>query len=357
MKSQRLSVVDLFCGSGGASLGFQQAGCKIVGAVDLDPNACSTYERNIGFKPICGNLRTITGSKIREEFGLNKGDVDVVVGCPPCQSFSSLRRTTKGDRADSRDDLVMVFAKRVAELQPRIVIFENVSGIAHGRGEVILESFNLRMKRLNYEGESRVLNAADYGVPQFRKRLIAIFARKDDGIEGAPSFPRQTHYNPRLARERDLEAWRTVRDAIGDLLPLNVGETAPHPPNHTASVHTPKVLKMIQNIPLDGGSRTSLPAELRLKCHRNLDGAQNVYGRMSWSKPGPTITTRCNVPACGRFIHPEQDRAITPREAARIQSFPDSFVFDGPLRDVTLHIGNAMPIELTRAVAAHLARD
>ncbi len=356
MRSNGLSLIDLFCGCGGVSLGFRLAGCKIVGAVDIDPSACETYERNLGLKPLQGDLRTINGPRILKEFGLKKGDVDIVVGCPPCQSFSSLRRTTKGNQSDSRDDLIMTFAERITEIQPRIVVFENVSGIARGRGRTFLEAFFLRMKKLHYEGVSGVVDAADYGVPQFRKRLIALLTRKNDESADKLSLPKQTHADPRIAEDEGLHPWLTVKDAIGDLPPLESGEATAYPPNHVASKHSPKVLKIIRNIPRDGGSRSSLPKKLWLPCHKNLDGAENVYGRMSWSKPGPTITTRCTTPSCGRFIHPEQDRAITPREAARLQSFPDCFTFYGAFKDVTKHIGNAMPVDLTRAMGNQLVR-
>jgi len=353
---QKPLLLDLFCGCGGASLGFKLAGCKVAGAIDIDASACETFERNLKVKPIQGDLRTVHGPQILNEFDLKKGDVDIVVGCPPCQGFSSLRRTTKRDEVDARDDLVMIFAERIAEVQPRIVVFENVSGIAGGRGRVFLEIFFRKMKKLGYVAVSGIVNAADYGVPQIRKRLVALFIEEEDRSADELVLPKQTHSDPRLAESTCLPSWLTVRDAIGDLPPLESGEAALHPPNHVACKHTPKVLEIIRNIPKDGGSRSSLPKELWLPCHRDLDGAENIYGRMSWSKPGPTITSRCTTPSCGRFIHPEQDRAITPREAARLQSFPDYFVFNGTLAATTKHIGNAMPVNLTAAIGEELVR-
>ena len=356
MTRQKPLLLDLFCGCGGASLGFKLAGCKVAGAIDIDASACETFERNLKVKPIQGDLRSVHGPKILNEFNLKKGDVDIVVGCPPCQGFSSLRRTTKRDDVDARDDLVMIFAERIAEVQPRIVVFENVSGIVGGRGRAFLEIFFRKMKKLGYVTVNGIINAADYGIPQIRKRLVALFIEGEDRSANELVLPKQTHSDPRLAESTGLPSWLTVKDAIGDLPPLKSGEAAQHPPNHVACKHTPKVLKIIRNIPKDGGSRSSLPIELWLPCHRDLDGAENVYGRMAWSKPGPTITSRCTTPSCGRFIHPEQDRAITPREAARLQSLPDYFVFEGTLATMTRYIGNGKPVYLATAIGEDLVR-
>ena len=356
MSRHKPLLLDLFCGCGSASLGFKLAGCRIVGGVDIDARACETFEHNLKIKTIVGDLRILRGPQILDEFGLKRGDVDIVVGCPPCQGFSSLRRTTKHDEVDDRDNLIMIFAERVAEIQPRIVVFENVSGIARGRGSVFLEKFFRKMKKLGYKAVSGVVNAADYGVPQIRKRLIALFIEEDDRSADELSLPKQTHASPKLAESMGLPLWLTVKDAIGDLPPLESGEAAKYPPNHIACKHSQKVLEIIRNIPKDGGSRSSLPTELWLPCHKDLDGAENVYGRMSWSKPGPTITSRCTTPSCGRFIHPEQDRAITLREAARLQSFPDYFVFEGTLATTTRYIGNAKPSDLATTIGKDLVR-
>lgn len=349
-------LLDLFSGCGGASLGFKLAGCKIAGAIDINASACRTFEYNLKVKPIEGDLRTTDGAYILKEFGLKKGDLDIVLACPPCQSFSSLRRTSKGNEVDARDDLIIFFAKRVAEIQPRIVVFENVSGIVGGRGKAFLEFFFQKMKKLGYKGVSGIVNTASHGIPQFRKRLIALFIKEHDRSADRLALPKQTHFDPRVAESLHLRPWLTVRDAIGDLPPLESGEAAKYPPNHVAPKHSEKVLKIIRSIPKDGGSRSSLPKKLWLRCHKDLDGAENVYGRMSWSKPGPTITSRCTTPSCGRFIHPEQDRAITPREAARIQSFPDYFIFNTTLHATTQQIGNAMPVNLATAMGEELVR-
>jgi len=350
MKS-RYDVIDLFCGCGGASLGLKLAGHRIVASIDVDPVACKTFSENLGLEPVCGDLEYVNGYQILDMCGLGKGDVDLVVGCPPCQGFSSLRRTRYPDGEDPRKGLVAVFLERISEIQPRAVIFENVSGIARGRGLGYLTLFLSQMEKMGYETSWDLINAVDYGVPQFRKRVIALCVK--DAVK-PPPLPPKTHSNHEETNG-DLLPWRTVRDAIRDLPPLAPGESDPSIPNHVARNHSPRVLEIIRKIPKNGGSRKSLPSELWLPCHRKLKekrggGAESVYGRMTWEKPSPTITCRCTTPSSGRFIHPEQDRAITPREAARLQSFPDDFVFPKELNRAERLIGNAVPPDLMVAL-------
>lgn len=347
------TLVDLYSGCGGASLGFKEAGFKIVAAVDIDHLACETFAMNVGVQPIEGDLRNVTGEQILEAAGLNRGEVDLVVGCPPCQGFSSLRRTRKGDSPDHRDDLLMVFAQRIIEIFPRMVIFENVPGIMRGRGTVFLRKFIRELEKHRYFPIGKLLNAANFGVPQQRKRLILIFTREEAITDDLlPLLPRETHADPHLAEDEGLLPWVTVEDTIADLSPLNSGEKDPTISLHEAADHGENTLRIIKKIPKDGGSRKSLPRHLWLSCHKKMrgGGAESVYGRMAWSKPSPTITSRCTVPACGRFIHPDQDRAITPREAARLQSFSDHRNFAGSKESITWQIGNAMPPTLATVI-------
>ncbi|MDH5782077.1 MAG: DNA cytosine methyltransferase [Candidatus Bathyarchaeota archaeon] len=348
-----LTLIDLFSGCGGASVGFKEAGFKIVAAVDIDRSACESYAMNVGVQPIEGDLRNVTGEQILKQTGLERGEVDVVVGCPPCQGFSSLRRTRKGDSRDHRDDLLMMFARRIAEIFPRMVIFENVPGIMQGRGKAFLRKFIKKLERHGYFPIGKLLDAANFGVPQHRKRLIIIFTR-EEAITGdlLPILPWETHADPHLARDESLLPWVTVRDSIADLPPLKSGEKHPTIPLHEAADHGENALRIIKNIPKNGGSRKSLPSHLWLPCHKKMRGrgAESVYGRMVWLKPSATITSRCTVPACGRFIHPDQDRGITPREAARLQSFDDNCKFDGSKESITWQIGNAMPPTLATAI-------
>jgi len=347
------TLIDLFSGCGGSSLGFKEAGFKVVAAVDIDHWACETYALNVGIQPIEGDLRNVTGQQILEKAGLKRGEVDVVVGCPPCQGFSSLRRTKKGDSPDYRDDLLRVFAQRVIEIFPRMVVFENVPGIMRGRGRTFLRKFIKEMEGHGYFPIGNLLNAADFGVPQQRKRLILIFSRGEAIADDLlPLLPRETHTNPHLGKKNGLPNWVTVSDRIADLPPLKNGEKASGLPLHEAANHGENALRIIKSIPKDGGSRKSLPENLWLPCHKKMRGrgAESVYGRMAWLKPSPTITSRCTVAACGRFVHPDQDRAITPREAARLQTFDDHCQFVGSKESITWQIGNAMPPGLATAI-------
>lgn len=339
-----MNALDLFCGCGGASLGLKMAGHRVVAALDIDPTACKTYSENVGLTPVCQDLRFFSGQQILEFYGLEKDDVDLIVGCPPCQGFSSLRMTRYPTGEDSRKDLVNVFLDRVSEIQPKAVIFENVLGIMRAEGKEYFQKFLLSIEKMGYTTTWDIVNAADYGVPQFRKRVIALSVKRDSGR--SPTFPPKTHAHPAKI-EGQQKPWKTVQEAIGDLPPLNPGERSSIP-NHVARSHSPKVLEIIRNVPKNGGSRRSLPPQLWLPCHRELAGnkrrgAESVYGRMSWDKPSPTITCRCTTPSSGRFIHPEQDRAITPREAARLQSFRDNAIFPQEFTAAERLIGNAVP--------------
>jgi len=340
-------VIDLFCGCGGASLGLRLAGHKVVAAVDIDPIACKTYSKNLGLEPICDDLRYLSGYQILNKCDFKEGEIDIVVGCPPCQGFSSLRRTRYPNGGDSRNGLIRTFLERINEIKPKAVIFENVPGLVRGNGLSYFRFFINKIEKMGYKTSWEVINAADYGIPQHRRRVVALSVKDTDE---PPPFPPKTHANPEVA-ERDLSPWKTVRDAIADLPPLLPGESHPSIPNHVARKHTPRVLEIIKAVPKNGGSRRSLPSNLWLPCHvklkkRKRRGAESVYGRMCWDKPSPTITCRCTTPSSGRFIHPEQDRAITPREAARLQTFPDDFVFPKEFSHAERLIGNAVPAYL-----------
>jgi DNA (cytosine-5)-methyltransferase 1 len=349
-----LTFIDLFSGCGGASLGLKLAGYKAVAAVDNDPIACKTYEENLGLSPICADLRRFDGQSILEFCSLKKGDIDLIVGCPPCQGFSSLRRTAHTNGRGSGKSLVALFANRIAEIQPKAAVLENVPGIAKKEGIRYLKKFISKMQKMGYRVRCSEFNAADYGVPQFRKRIIVLCTKGNT----PPPIPYKTHSDPQKL-EGDLKPWRTVRDAIGDLPPLRLGEVCYSIPNHRAHNHSPRILEIIKRIPKNGGSRHSLPTKYWLPCHLRLvkeknRGAESVYGRMAWDQPSPTITCRCTTPSSGRFLHPEQDRAITPREAARLQCFPDDFIFPEGFSSAERLIGNAVPPLLMSIVGKSL---
>jgi len=347
----RGGAVDLFCGVGGASLGLQLAGFQVLGAVDIDNLATEVYSRNLGLEPLRGDLRKLSYRDVLEHFGLSKDDVTLLVGCPPCQAFSTLRRTRPWRGNEPRDELLLAFLKHIEEGRPNVVVFENVPGIVSLDEGAYLKLYLEEMRKMGYGTVFKVVRAADYGVPQFRRRVFAfsvLGAKSDDLV-----VPNPTHSDPSRVDENGKLPWKTVRDAISDLPPLEPGEEDPSIPNHRARKHGEKVLRIIRSLPKNGGSRKDLPEDLWLPCHVKLinkGGAESVYGRMWWDKPAPTMTTRCTTPSSGRFVHPEQDRAITPREAARLQTFPDWFTFPREFASAERLIGNAVPPDLLRVL-------
>jgi len=341
----RYSFADVFSGVGGSSLGFVRAGFVPVGAVDVDEIANATYQMNIGLHPITADATRVSSDKLSRMWGT----VDVLVGCPPCQGFSDLLAKRRGFADDPRNNLVVKFLKIIEVIEPRAVVFENVDGINRGAGRRYLELFIRSLRKLGYHVACGSLNAADYGVPQRRIRMIVIASR-----ESELGLPPPTHGDPNsdLVSNGELKPWRTVRDAISDLPPLQPGERHPDVPNHYAKPLPPHWLELVKRVPKDGGSRTSVPERYWLPCHRrNPKVFTNVFSRLWWDRPSVTITTGAWDPSKGRFVHPEQDRGLSLREAARLQTFPDDFVFLGTPPRIIKHIGNAFPPLLSEIIA------
>lgn len=349
--SPKPTLIDIFCGAGIGAAGFLKAGFRIAAAVDIDEDACKVYEKNIGVKPIVGDLRGITGREILKSAGLKRGEATACSGCPPCQAFSSLRETTrvKGLR-DRRKSLLRTYANRIEEILPRVVLLENVAGLAGRKNRRFLFSFVRRMEGLGYSCDYRVLNAADYGVAQRRRRLVLIGVR-----EGKPALPEPTH-------SKDGKGGKPyhvkVAEVIRGLPPLRSGQASRKDPLHFAPKHSEGVIKLIRKIPKDGGSRSALPRSAWLDCHLKLgeQGAGSVYGRLSWQKVAGTITTRATTPSCGRFVHPSQNRGLSLREVAKLQSVPDDFGFEGTRSQIAEWIGNGMPTLLAEAVGRRTAQ-
>lgn len=337
-------VVDLFSGAGGASLGFEALDrFNVRGAVDVDETVCEVYRENLDTEPLNGDLLELEFGDVRQHFGISKDEVDVLVGCPPCQNFSSLRDTTPWPEGEPKDELLVAFVDLILEASPKVVLFENVPGILNTDGGQYINWFRTWMKKAGYGVAMDVVNTADYGVPQARERTIAfcVHGARDDQV----AIPDPTHASREEAKENGKLPWKTVEDAIGDLPPLGPGERCDEIDGHRARNHQSSTLKLIRAIPPDGGSRKDLPEDLELDCHKRLgdNSAVNVYGRMAWEEPAPTLTTRCTTPSCGRFLHPEQNRAITPREAARLMTFPDIFQLPKKNKYAEQLIGNAVP--------------
>ncbi len=316
-------AIDLFCGCGGLSTGLKKAGFKVLGAVDIEPLSIAKYKANHpSAKFWATDILNIDPSLLLKELSLKKGELDLLAGCPPCQGFSAMRTHNGGRKIDDpRNDLLMEFERFVEALLPRTIMLENVPGLSEdGR----FESFCRKLVALGYQGDYRILNAADYGVPQRRRRLIYLAGK---GVS-IPFAEKNSKY-------------KTVHDAIGMLPPPgNSGD----PLHDIPEKRTPKVMRLISLVPKDGGSRKDLPEEFQLECHKRCKGFNDVYGRMAWNALSPTITGGCFNPSKGRFLHPEQDRTITLREAALLQGFPRKYKFPANNKSaVGLMIGNALP--------------
>ena len=328
-------AIDLFCGCGGLTLGLKQAGFKVVGALDIDPLSVESYKANHSNVEVWEtDIRDLSVSAVKRKLRLRKGALDLLAGCPPCQGFSTMR-TLNGFRRvdDPRNDLVMDFLRFVEELEPKAVMMENVPGLADDKR---MEVFCTRLEELGYNCDYRILDAADYGIPQRRRRLILLTGR----------FGR---INFTVSRKRK----RTVRDAIADLpLPGESGDSL----HDLSEKRSRRIEEFIRRIPKDGGSRTDLPGEEQLDCHKRCNGFKDVYGRMAWDDVAPTITSGCVNPSKGRFLHPDQDRAITLREAALLQSFPPDYFFslDRGKYPAAALIGNALPPGFVRHHAANV---
>ena len=319
-----LLAIDLFAGCGGLTLGLKQAGFRVVGAIEIDELAAETYEMNHPATRVwLKDVRRVGASEMRRELELEPGRLDLLAACPPCQGFSSLRTKNGGRQVpDARKDLVFEVLRFAEELIPKVIMVENVPGLA--RDARFLE-LTRTLERQGYELSSAILNTADYGVPQRRSRLLLL----------ASSIGRIEHAEPGSRR-------RTVKGAIGRLpAPGGTGD-ALHDVGETRSS---RVAELIGRIPKDGGSRSSLGDDDQLDCHQRTEGFNDVYGRMAWSEVAPTITTGFVNPSKGRFIHPEQDRAITLREAAALQTLPPNYKISlrrGKYPAAEL-IGNAFP--------------
>lgn len=353
-----LGVIDLFGGCGGASQGIHQTErFEVLGAVDIDSVAVETYNDNLPVEAWEEDLTEVDFHDILDHYDLSQEDVDVVIGCPPCQNFSSLRDTEEWDDEEPKDKLLKTFLRLVEQSEAPLVFFENVPGIVTSDGGQYLDHFKRKMREFGYGLGVDIVNAANYGVPQARRRTIGIgvLGADDDEI----SIPERTHAPPEEAKKNGKEPHQTVEAAINKewLDELERGDRDDDDA-HRARRHHDSTMDIIRAIPKDGGSRSDLPEELELECHDKVGtAAGNVYGRMEWGKPAPTLTTRCTTPSCGRFVHPEQNRSITFREAALLMTFPK----DWELPDKNMHaeqvVGNAVPPNLVESLLSQFTEE
>lgn len=335
------TAIEVFAGCGGLTEGIKQAGFEVLAAIELDKTAAKTYECNHpNVNLMVQDVRTIKGDDLLKKTGLKVGELSLLAGCAPCQGFSRLQKKDEFC-SDIRNGLILQFVRLVEELKPKTIMMENVPGLINSeQGKAIFSIAEKKLKDLGYKIDFNIVDMANYGVPQFRRRFVLLGSRTD-----IVKIPDSTHISPNLKKlNPDKEYWCTMRDTIMDVPPIGNGEKHPNIPTHFATKNKELNLERIKNIPKNGGSRKDLPEHLQLKCHKRYpNGFKDVYGRMTWEKPSPTLTGGCTNITKGRFIHPEQDRAITLFEASLIQTFRRNYVFHGNAGDMALQIGNAVP--------------
>lgn len=328
---QPFTAIDLFSGCGGLSCGLKEAGFRVVAAVEIDTKAQTTYKLNHPDVQLYGqDIRKLEPAAVLKDLGLQSGELDLLAGCPPCQGFSRLRtKNQKTSVKDDRNNLVADFLRFVKVMNPKTIMLENVPALAKdGR----FTHMRNQLGEFGYKIVVHVLDAADYHVPQRRKRLIMLASRV---------------HEPMIAPKAGNRV--TVRHAFAGVGAPSKTKDKLH---GLAENRSQAVRDLIAMIPKDGGSRLDLGEEHQLECHKRSDGFTDVYGRMSWDDVSPTITSGCNNPSKGRFLHPSQNRAITLREAALLQGFPKDYKFDVSHGKgaIALMIGNALPPPF---IAAH----
>jgi len=342
-----IKVVDLFCGIGGLTHGLIKEGLDVVAGIDNDSSCKFGYEYNNKTKFIDKDILQVTAEDVNQLFGKSSG-IRVLAGCAPCQPFSklNLKKITQKQLQPLEK-----FAQLIDEIKPDIVSMENVSGLANEKKYPIFKTFINALERNGYKYKYEIVDVSEYGVPQRRKRLVLLASRF-----GEMELVKRTHKDKRV----------TVRDVIKGLEPLQDGEVSTNDPLHRSRKLSQLNLRRIKATPHNGGSSNSWDQELVLECHKKETGKTykgTVYGRMRWDEPAPTMTTQCVGIGNGRFGHPEQDRAISLREAALFQTFPKNYQFSNPTEPIiTAHvakfIGNAVPVRLgviiAKSIKSHL---
>ena len=332
------AAIDLFCGIGGLTKGLSLSGISVTAGIDIDASCRFAYEKNNNAKFINGDVTSINGEQIESLYPENV--IRILVGCAPCQPFSKYtNRYRKTGSTDNKWGLLYSFSRLIQEITPEIISMENVPELEN---KSVFDDFVSTLRKLKYHISWTIVYCPDYGVPQSRKRLVLLASLLGEINLIAPLY--------------NAENSPTVRKAIGHLPVLKNGEQDTNDPLHISCRLSKLNLKRIkQSVP--GGTWRDWDKELQLKCHKKKSGKTypSVYGRMSWDEPSPTITTQFYGYGNGRFGHPEQDRALSLREGAILQSFPLDYIFfdnDHPSsrRELGIHIGNSVPVELGKAI-------
>lgn len=340
--TERCAVVDLFCGIGGLTHGFVLEKFNVVAGIDADESCRYAFEKNNRANFYAEDLDTLSSDFVDSLFG--GVETRILVGCAPCQAFSTYSRKYKHN---DKWKMLYAFGRTIGEIRPEIISMENVANLKDYNQGRVFKDFLAVLDKNNYSVNWEIVDSSLYGVPQHRKRLILFASR----------FGRIDLLEPTCSDKRV-----TVSEAIGGLPPIEDGETHPEDLLHRSRKLSPINKKRIRATPYGGGWK-DWPEELLLECHKKKTGKSfgSVYGRMVWGDVAPTVTTQCIGLGNGRFGHPEQDRAISLREAALFQTFPTDYAFFDPktrLSESRLsrHIGNAVPVNLGRIIARSIKR-
>lgn len=352
---RKIKVIDLFAGVGGLSYGFaNDEAFEIIAANEILPNMAKAYQLNHPSVNVYNkDIKDFGIADLEKDFGIKSGEIDLIIGGPPCQAYSTVGKRLAND---PRGQLFQEYYRVLKEISPKAFIFENVKGLLSIRKGKLMQTILELFKSLGFKIKYKVLNAADYGTPQIRERVIIVGIKTEKEFE----FPKPTHYNPRenqLVFNENLKPYVSVAEAIGDLPFIKSGEESfeyfCEPQNdyqrlmreksseilkdHNAPNNNKNLVKLMELLP-DGGSPLNLPEELRPK-----SGFANTYCRLWWNRPSTTITRNLSTPSSSRCIHPKAPRPLTTREGARLQGFPDDYQFFGSRSDKNLQIGNAVP--------------
>lgn len=363
IKKNKLKVIDLFSGVGGLSYGFaHDDNFEILAANEILPNMAKAYSLNHpNAKVYAEDIKDFSAQKVENDLNIKAGEIDIIVGGPPCQAYS-----TVGKRLidDPRGKLFQEYCRVLKEFNPKLFLFENVKGLLSMQGGELLKTIISLFESLGYKVQYKLLNAADYGAPQIRERVVIIGSKLKTDFH----YPDHTHYNPEETPclfNTKLKPYLTLEEAISDLSFIKSSEEsfeyASEPQNdfqnlmrknapaklmdHNSPNNNAKLVKIMELLP-DGGTPEDLPESLR-----PTSGFKNTYCRLWWKRPATTITRNLSTPSSSRCIHPKAPRPLTTREGARIQCFPDTYQFYGSRGDRNLQIGNAVPTFLSNAVA------
>ncbi len=338
--SKKIKVIDLFCGIGGLTHGLIKEGLDVVAGIDNDSTCKYGYEYNNKTKFIDSDILKVTKNQINKLFGPKKESIRVLAGCAPCQPYSKLNLR---DITEKQLEPLEKFAQLIGEIQPDIVSMENVADLAVKNKYPVFKNFLKNLKKNNYNCKYKIIDVSEFGVPQKRRRLVLLASKF-----GEIQLIKKTHKDKKV----------TVRDVIKDLRPIKAGEVSKKDSLHRSRKLTPINLERIKATPHNGGDAHSWDKSLVLKCHKKKSGKTymgSVYGRMRWDEPSPTMTTQCVGLGNGRYGHPTQNRAISLREAAIFQTFPNDYQFSDPnkpikISQVAKFIGNAVPVRLGSVV-------